>query len=89
MGGFTNVQNMSSSQVQAEATNFWNNRVKVTDPIDSQVWDLVRNVVYIKNKPVSIVVTILNVIFAGVGTLISACCGDSVVSKTQIIVGVL
>ena len=82
MGGFQNMQNMSGSQMQSEAVNFWHNRVKVVDPIDTQVWDLVRNVPYIKNKAIAIVITILNVIFAGVGTLISACAGDAIVSKT-------
>ena len=82
MGGFQNMQNMSGSQMQQEAVSFWHNRVKVVDPIDSQVWDLVRNVPYIKNKAIAIVITILNVIFAGVGTLISACASDAIVSKT-------
>ena len=85
MGG---LGNMSQQDVQKQAVNFWQTRVQVADPVDKQIWDLVR-AVPILTKPLGIICAIINVFLPGWGTMISTCAGGGVVAKTQIIIGLL
>tara|TARA_B110001450_G_C17253393_1_gene332468 strand:+ start:24 stop:188 length:165 start_codon:yes stop_codon:yes gene_type:complete len=53
----------------------------VVDDVDRQVWELMSNVPYV-NKPVAVVSGIVNLIFPGFGTWITACVGGDTTSKT-------
>ena len=60
----------------------------VVDDVDRQVWELMSNVPYV-NKPVAIVSGIVNIVFPGFGTWITACVGGDTTSKTQLSIGLV
>ena len=63
--------------------NHLQTKVMIIDPIDKQVWDLMADVPYV-SKPVAGVSAVVNLLFPGFGTVISACAGSETVSKTQL-----
>ena len=56
-------------------------KVMVIDDVDRQVWELVSNVPTV-SKPIAAIQALLNLIFPGVGTWVTACAAPENVSKT-------
>ena len=75
-------------QIKDAMQNHFQQKVLVVDDVDRQVWELVSNVPLV-SKPVAIVAAVLNFLIPGLGTAIAACASQDVVSKSQLMLGLL
>ena len=60
----------------------------IIDDVDRQVWELVSNVPHV-SKPVAAIQALMNFLFPGFGTWISACAAPESVSKVQLFIGLM
>ena len=78
----------SSNANQENNVNFFKTRVMVIDEQDKHMWALVTEVPKI-NINVAYGCALLNIFLPGFGTLLAACSSQTIVSKTQIAIGII